>query len=160
MRNSFLLVGLVSALIAGGSCGAGDQKRYRIQSISMAPTFEEGAVVRAAEVESGAYRPRAGDIVAFQPPGSWGEGTVRVYRVVAVPGDTISCCDARDRLVRNGAALDEPHVNTDGEPPVAFDATTVPAGHVFVLGDNRGVANDSSHNGPLPVANVVGVVQP
>ena len=159
-----MLIGLVVTLTACGSVGEYRQdKRYRMSSPSMEPTLTKGSVFVAEVVKPGDYQPRAGDIVVFTPPDTWppgGPDEVRIFRVLAVPGDTISCCDPQDRVSLNGTPLDEPYARkTKYDPPAAFESVTVPAGNVFLLGDNRGVANDSSYNGPLPVENVIGVVK-
>ncbi|MEU8181698.1 signal peptidase I [Micromonospora sp. NPDC049044] len=158
-----VLIGLVVTLTSCGAFGDGARnKRYEVNSPTMEPTITEGSVVSAKVVKSGEYQPRTGDIVVFDPPDShdWNpDGRPRILRVVAVPGDTIACCDAQGRIIRNATAQDEPYVN---EPafgaPAAFESTTVPAGTVYLLGDYREAANDSSHNGPVPVENVIGVV--
>ncbi|MGN9778428.1 signal peptidase I [Micromonospora sp. H33] len=162
VRKILILAGLVVTLTA---CGlAGDHrkdKRYQQVSRAMEPTVAAGSGFVAEVVKRGDYRPRAGDIVVFTPPAGWNAGDEpRILRVVAVPGDTISCCDAQDRVALNGTALDEPYAaKTKYDPPAAFESVTMPEGSVFLLGDNRGVANDSSYNGPVPVENVIGVVK-
>ncbi|MEO3817232.1 signal peptidase I [Plantactinospora sp. B24E8] len=163
MRRTLVLIGLVASLTACASCSVGTQnERYRISSPSMEPTIAEGSTVTAEVVKPGAYQPRTGDVVVFEVPDTWRpaeQEPPRIYRVVAVPGDTVSCCDDQDRIIRNGTPQDEPYIRTgDGLPP-DFQAVTVPPGTVYLLGDNRGVANDSSQNGPLPTANVIGVVK-
>ena len=55
---------------------------------------------------------------------------------------------------RAGAQLYEPYVREATGYKLA--PLTVPAGSVFVLGDNRNVSDDSHVWGPLPVANVIG----
>ena len=128
----------------------------------MEPTITRGSTVTAEVVEPGGYQPRTGDVVVFQPPDTWGaegQNPPRIYRVVAVPGDTISCCDAQGRIIRNDAALDESYVRASDAARAAFPPVTVPAGKLYLLGDNRGVANDSSHHGPVPVENVIGIVK-
>jgi signal peptidase I len=158
-----VLVGLAMFLTACGSIGDGARdKRYQVGSRAMEPTIAEGSTVTATVVKPGEYQPSRGDIVMFDPPASLGwnpDGRPRILRVVAVPGDTIACCDVQGRVTRNGTPQDEPYVNpSEFEPPTAFAPITVPAGELFLLGDYRGVANDSSHNGTLPVATVIGVV--
>ncbi|XVV15062.1 signal peptidase I [Actinoplanes sp. CA-131856] len=162
MRSISLAAVLAVALVTAGSCGLDDRKNYRMSSASMKPTLEEGDLVTADMVEPGRYRPHAGDLVVFDAPSSWGSSPgdpPRIYRVIAVPGDTVGCCDTAGRVLRNGAALHEPYLAANGEPPVTFDPLTVPAGHLFLLGDNRGLANDSAHNGTLPLTTVIGVVR-
>lgn len=88
-----------------------------------------------------------------------------VKRIIGLPGDRVSCCTAGGRLTVNGVAIDEPYIvvpagQTDAAT-LAFDVT-VPAGELWVMGDNRYDSQDSSRNqalpghGFVPLANVVG----
>jgi len=99
-----------------------------------------------------AFRPIAhGDVVAFVH--SDGDArAVYVKRVIGVPGDAI----AIDRgVVRvNGRTLDEPYVNS--RDATGMRSTTVPAGAVFVLGDNRRESDDSRAFGAVPESAVIG----
>lgn len=112
VRKMVVLVGLVVSLTACGTLGDGARnKRYEVNSPTMEPTITEGSVVTAKVVESGDYQPRTGDIVVFDPPDSHGwnpDGTPRILRVVAVPGDTIACCNAQGRIIRNGTPRTSP----------------------------------------------------
>jgi signal peptidase I len=81
-----------------------------------------------------------------------------IYRVAALPGDTISCpagptgrCEA---IVVNGTAVPEPYA-TVTQP---FPTRRVPEGMIFLLGDNREVARDSRSIGPVRLTDVRGVV--
>ena len=115
----------------------------RIDSSSMLPTFAAGDVVllrhgvEADEVEHG-------DVVRFTSP--TGSGTA-LKRVVGLPGDSVVVLDSV--LHRNGAPVHEPYVDhaaIDGYYSRTFE---VPAGTVFVLGDNRGNSEDSRDYGPV-----------
>ena len=58
------------------------------------------------------------------------------------------------KLYVNGRAQDEAFVNE--QPAYALDRMVVPAGHVFVLGDNRNQSLDGHVWGFLPTKNVIG----
>ncbi|WP_372734928.1 signal peptidase I [Nocardioides sp.] len=120
--------------------------------------------------------PERGDVVVFEDPGGWlgaGEsagptnpvakalakvglfpsGGHLVKRVIGVPGDTITCCDAKGRISVNGVALDETsYVKQEAKVECAgpmtgnckWSAGPVPKGHVFVMGDNRAHSADST----------------
>lgn len=79
-----------------------------------------------------------------------------VKRVIGLPGDEI---DIRDGIVyRNGVPLDEPYVTSPTEPGVnEVVPFVVPAGQVFVLGDNRAVSQDSRAFGCVDLKNVEGI---
>lgn len=159
---------LFLALILAG-CGNTDTARYHIKSDAMAPTITADTTVTAKRVKSGSYRGRRGEVVIFSKPKSWpGEGDVQVKRVIAIGGETVSCCDAAGRVTVDGSALDEPYLgqNAPLDGPAAgcggrkFNVVTVPTDHLFVLGDTRLLSVDSACYGPIPSASVIGVVTP
>jgi signal peptidase I len=153
---------------------------FIIASSNMSPRLE---INQRVEFDVAAYAsrpPRVGDIVLLHPPigaaeERCGERPVRgascatpyggrdtsvrfVDRVVAVGGDRVSF--RRGLVVRNGVPETRklirrcPAARPDG---CTFLRTiTVPAGHVYVAGDNRLSSYDSRYWGALPVAQVLG----
>jgi signal peptidase I len=88
--------------------------------------------------------PQRGDIIVFPFP--LNPDVDYIKRVVGVPGDTLEV--RNKQLYRNGEAVQESYIShsdpailmnrRDNMPPV-----TVPAGKVFVMGDNRDASEDS-----------------
>lgn len=88
-----------------------------------------------------------------------------VKRVIGLPGDVITCCNEVGRMEVNGVPLDEPYLKLpDGTTRASLVdfSVTVPAGSVWVMGDNRNNSQDSRYNqetpskGFVPLDNVVG----
>lgn len=89
-----------------------------------------------------------------------------VKRVIGLPGDHVVCCNTLGQIEVNGTPLDESsyvQLPTPGAAvsDIPFDVT-VPAGSLWVLGDNRYSSKDSRYNqnqpgrGFVPIDNVVG----
>jgi signal peptidase I len=142
------------------------------------------------------HGPRPGDVVVFKGPPGWDQteffpdtasnpvvkwlrglaadiGVAKpdeydlVKRVIAVGGQTVSCCDKQNRAMVDGKPLDEPYVYWQpGRPGPAqqlrFGPIKVPQGYLWVEGDNRSNSDDSRYQngggirGIVPVANVIG----
>jgi signal peptidase I len=81
--------------------------------------------------------PQRGDIVVLHPPEDERD---YIKRIVALPGETIEV-KHDDGVYINGVRLYEPYIKE--APTYDYPAYTVPANHVFVLGDNRNNSNDS-----------------
>ena len=132
------------------------EPRY-IPSLSMYPNFDIGDRLIAEKLTYRFARdPDVGDVVIFNPPKN--EKTKKVYnevfikRIVALEGDDVE--------VKNG----ELYVNGQSRgkelklEKIKYNMPKlrVPAGDVFVMGDNRNNSFDSHAWGPLPKDRIIG----
>ena len=127
---------------------------FMINSISMSSTIQPGEVVLVDRVST-ALSLQRGEIIVFHPPGSTSGGSF-IKRVIGLGGDHISITSGF--VYVNGKQLDEPYLalNTVTLTKVWDFETTVPAGSVFVLGDDRWESWDSRAYGSVPRANIIG----
>jgi len=107
----------------------------RVQSTAMSPTMNQGDIV--VVMRGGKFS--AGDVVAF------GHGAkLMLRRVIALEGDVVDV-SLTGKITVNGADTGFRNSNNAvGEWDVAMPYI-VPAGHVFVIGDNRVSSADSGH---------------
>ncbi|MFB9375859.1 signal peptidase I [Kineococcus gynurae] len=148
---------------------------FFIPSESMEDTLVRGDRVVVGKFTPGLVDLRHGDVVVFEDPGNWLSGLAPeefapprsavsealafvglapsadeghlVKRVVGLPGDRIACPDAEGPVQRNGVELDESAYLKPGVEPcgMVFDVT-VPAGQLWVMGDNRARSRDSRYH--------------
>lgn len=108
----------------------------RIVGSSMAPTLEKNDWVILSRRAYDKAGPQRGDILLFRKPEVTKE--ILVKRVIGLPGDTV---EIRDGMVYiNGRLLAEYSAALPGD---TMAPVTAPPGAYFVLGDNRGVSQDS-----------------
>ncbi|HEX7738956.1 MAG TPA: signal peptidase I [Marmoricola sp.] len=180
---------LVVALLLAIGIKAFFVQAFYIPSESMEPQFIKNDRIVVEKVSYwGSGTPQRGDIVVFKDPGNWltaAEGDTAtnpitkalsaiglyptgghlVKRVIGVGGDRVICCDAKGRITVNGKALDETSYLPAGTKPslTKFDVR-VPAGDLWLMGDNRGNSYDSRGHmgdpggGMVPASLVVGKV--
>jgi len=90
------------------------------------------------------YAPKKGDIVVFQAKSDSFGGTPLVKRVIATAGQTIDIDFVSGDVFVNGILQVEPYINELTHNRLDFSGPlTVPAGHIFVMGDNRNSSSDS-----------------
>ncbi|WP_175409338.1 signal peptidase I [Streptomyces sp. TRM64462] len=142
---SGLAVAVGCLLFLGGFVwGALVYQPYTVPTDSMTPTVMSGDRVLAQRIDGADVR--RGDVVVFTDT-DWANAPM-IKRVVGIGGDTIACCDADGRLTVNGTPVEEPYLRHQGwgggktASPTGFSAT-VPDGHLFLLGDQRGSSQDS-----------------
>jgi signal peptidase I len=122
----------------------------RVYGSSMEPNLHTDQRLVVEKVSYRLHAPRRGDVVVIRMPEHGPE--LLIKRVIALAGETI---EVREGVVYiDGQPLDEPYLVRTS--PGSFNATTVPAGDVFVMGDNRGASNDSRVFGPVSLDRVVG----
>jgi signal peptidase I len=128
-----------------------------VPSESMVPTLEvsDRIFVRPRHLD---HTLAVGNIIVFSNPertplDQAGElYNLLVKRVIALPGQQVEVRDGRVWI--NGNPLVEPYISTP--PRYQWGPQTVPADHLFVLGDNRNKSRDSHVWGFLPRPHMVG----
>lgn len=150
-RSGPLLAG-VAALWAVGL--AVNRSLRDVTGGSMEPTLSPGDRLLVRPV--GPVPPRRGDVVVVRDPRQPDRATVK--RVVGLSGEHVRL--RVGRLAIDGVTHIEPYAHRR----CGDDDRLVPAGHVYVLGDDRARSTDSRTYGPVPLelveAVVVGSVRP
>jgi len=138
-------------------------KPFVIPTPSMATTVTAGDRVLVDRISYHFTAVDRGDIIVFE-----GQGPIPLLkRVVGLPGDVLSIRD--ERLYVNGEPLGEDdvrHIHGEpaptlpgpdpGQPWSLHDEYVVPAGHYFVMGDNRIDSADSRWWGTVDQDEIVG----
>lgn len=156
-------------------------KPYKIPSGSMIPTLQIGQRIL---VDRLATHPALGAIVVFHPPkgalvgndgvcGNRSQGfghpqacdrpaggqssQTYVKRVVGLPGDHLEIVGGK--VYRNGIEERGSYIQPCDTGPSYCNfpvQITVPKGDYYMMGDNRGVSDDSRYWGPVPQAWIIG----
>ncbi len=156
-------------------------KPYRIPSGSMEPTLSIGQRVLVNRIGMQFSEPHVGEIAVFHPPknatqeicgpsphvvklggAACSEPELEkssvnfIKRVVAGPGDVISIVNGH--VIRNGVPEKDSYIRACGSSPECNFPTPIkiPAGHWFMMGDNRGESDDSRFWGPVPTKWIIG----
>ena len=123
----------------------------RFSGTSMMPTYKDGELLMLDKN----FTIDRGDVVAFRYPEEPTKSLIK--RVLGLPGEQI---EIRQGVVFiDGSILEEDYVSAENNRRSAdLEPVVVPEGHVFVMGDNRDLSNDSRAWGPLPIESVYGEV--
>ena len=132
---------------------------FRIVNVSgpsMLPTLYSGDRV---VLQSYFYHPQCGDVVVITHAQNFSDPIIK--RVIALENQVVDINYKTGIVSVDGVALDESACIQNGITKQKSDFTfplTVPQGHVFVLGDNRPVSNDSRYReiGMIEVGNILG----
>jgi signal peptidase I len=121
-----------------------------VDGSSMTPTLHGGDYLL---VTHGNPSPQRGDIVVTEVDDG-GVSVELVKRVIALPGDTVEILS--DIAYVNGNPEPARGQVIDSRFTVSRPRITVPAGYVYVMGDNRPNSEDSRYLGPIPISGIMG----
>jgi signal peptidase I len=128
---------------------------YQVPSGSMLDTIQLGDRLVGEKVSIKLSEPTAGEVVTFEDPEK--AGVTLIKRVIAVGGQTVDIQDGS--VYVDGKRLDESYVEGKRTDPLAQHSSTlsgpisypyaVPAGYLWVMGDNRTNSLDSRYFGAV-----------
>jgi signal peptidase I len=144
---------------------------YYIPSGSMEPTLHgckhcDDDRVLVDKISYHFHSPQRGDIIVFgKPPGVHTPDSVLIKRVIGLPGDRVAL--RHGQVFINHKRLKESYLDHTflrrrcglgpwTAPETSRSRWKIPAGDVFVLGDNRCDSTDSRTFGPIPESSIVG----
>ncbi|HTV12260.1 MAG TPA: signal peptidase I [Acidimicrobiales bacterium] len=160
-----VVVALVAALLVKTFA----VQAFFIPSQSMEPTLQPNDRVLVDKLANDFGAVGTGDIIVFRrPPSDTSPIGDLIKRVIAGPGQSIYVANCK--VYVNGKELSQPYLpkgweDASSEYCTVWDAPgmldlpdpyTVPAGHYFVMGDNRKDSDDSRYWGPVPASYIVG----
>ena len=158
-------------------------KPYRVPTPSMVPTLLPGDRVLADRLSLDFGDPHRFQVVVFHPPhcavphsDGMGvctspdlalrdglAGTTFIKRVIGLPGETVWSQDGKIWVQDPGKpkfSLAEPYVQDHQEiAGRALQRTTIPNGYYLLMGDNRGISDDSRDWGLEPRDGIIGVAR-
>ncbi|WP_073155224.1 signal peptidase I [Seinonella peptonophila] len=139
---------IVSALIIAAVVRLFFFAPYEVLGTSMYPTLDGNELLIVNKFIYKVKNPAYGDIIVFHT----NEKRDFVKRVIGLPNDRIEIHEGS--VFRNGKQLKEEYISEKilGD----LDETVVPAGKLFVLGDNRNNSKDSRIIGSVSMNEVVG----
>ena len=121
----------------------------RVYGHSMEPNLHTDQRLIVEKISYRLRGPRRGDIVVVHVPG---HEVPPIKRVIGLPGEVVEIREGHVWL--DGRSLDEAYLADIQQQD--YGPYTVPARHVFVMGDNRNLSGDSRIFGPVPLENVRG----
>lgn len=136
---------------------------FSIPSDSMLPTLHRGDRVLVNKWSYRVHDVNRGDVVVFSRPPAVTDTAVEdlIKRVVGLPGERVVITGGHVEI--DGEQLTEPYLpdrtRTDPDGPVTCppeDPCVIPAGEVWVMGDNRNNSRDSRWFGSIPESTIVG----
>ena len=114
-----------------------------VRQSSMEPTFYSGDYIFISKQAYHLFgEPERGDVIVFRTDMKDENNKDKnlIKRIIGLPGDTVEIIGGYVYL--DGKLIDEPYLNEQGISGEMAEVT-VPDGKLFVMGDNRGVSQDS-----------------
>lgn len=147
LLSLLLEIALLCALIA-----AFFVRTPQVLGLSMAPQIASGEYVLIDTLTYRFRAPARGDIIAFRHGDPGADPATYIKRVIGLPGDLVLI--SAGVVFVNGKRLREPYVQFRDRR--SFSVVRVPAGSLYVLGDNRVDSEDSRLFGCIPESSVIG----
>ena len=128
---------------------------FKIPSESMQSTLLVKDRVLVNKLSYRVHDIHRGDVIVFTRPPKETNTDIKdlIKRVVGLPGESVEGRDGH--ILIDGRTLTEPYLDP-GKATTDFAPVTIPAGSIFVMGDNRDHSQDSRFFGPIEQRTVVG----
>jgi signal peptidase I len=133
---------------------------FLVSGASMEPNFDTGNYLLIDELTYRLRAPERGEVVVFRYPND--PSVFYIKRIIALPGERIVLNNGDIKIFNaahpEGFRPDESYLNSSLKTTGNMDIT-LDSDHYFVMGDNRPFSFDSRSWGPLPKANIIGIVR-